>query len=139
VRALTPNATISTTQGNMVEALKTAREELSPLTLAHGHMVESLKATMGSIAAPLGPEQLRVERTELAARLHSALAVSSPPYNTTKVALGFFTARQKRVLERWTNPKRPRRTRSLRCGVPSCRGKSAGVAKRSPRSPTRNP
>jgi hypothetical protein len=34
------------------------------------------------------------------------------------------------VLERWTNPKPRRRTCSLRYGVPSCRGKSAGVAKR---------
>jgi hypothetical protein len=32
------------------------------------------------------------------------------------------------ALERWTNPKPQRRTRSPRNGVPSCRGKSAGVA-----------
>jgi hypothetical protein len=48
--------------------------------------------------------------------------------------------RQKMVLERWTNPKPQRRTRSLRCEASSCRGKSAGVAKRPrERSPTRNP
>jgi hypothetical protein len=52
---------------------------------------------------------------------------------TTKlriVTLGFGTARQKMVLERGTNPKHPRRTCSSRYGVPSWRGKSAGVAKR---------
>jgi hypothetical protein len=45
------------------------------------------------------------------------------------------------ALERWTNLKPRRRTRSPRYGVPSCRGESAGVAKR-PReliSHTRNP
>jgi hypothetical protein len=44
------------------------------------------------------------------------------------VTLRFGTARQKMVLERWTNPKPQRRTRSSRYEVPSCRGKSAGVA-----------
>jgi hypothetical protein len=58
--------------------------------------------------------------------------------------LGFGTARQRMALERWTNHKPQRRTRSpfrgYRNGVPSCRGKSAGVAKRPrERSPTRNP
>jgi hypothetical protein len=47
--------------------------------------------------------------------------------------------RQKMALERGTNPKRPRRACSPRYWVPSCRGKSAGVAKRprerSPRIP----
>jgi hypothetical protein len=53
---------------------------------------------------------------------------------------GFGTARQRVALERWTNPKPQRRARSLRYGVPSCRGKSARVAKRPrERSPTRNP
>ena len=42
--------------------------------------------------------------------------------------LGLGTARQKMALERWTNPKPQRRTCSPRCGVPSRRGKSAGVA-----------
>jgi hypothetical protein len=57
------------------------------------------------------------------------------------VTLGFGTARQKRVLERRTNPTLSRRSCSPRYGLQSCRGKSAGVAKR-PReliSPTRNP
>jgi hypothetical protein len=59
------------------------------------------------------------------------------------VTLRFGTARQKMALERWTNPKPQRRARwglGPRYGVPSCRGKSAGVAKR-PRepSPTRKP
>jgi hypothetical protein len=44
------------------------------------------------------------------------------------VALRFGTARQRMALERWTNPKPQRRTRSSRYEVPSCRGKSAGVA-----------
>ena len=49
-------------------------------------------------------------------------------------------ARQKLGLDRWTNPKPQRSTRSPRYGVPSCRGGSAGVAKRPrERSPTRNP
>jgi hypothetical protein len=56
------------------------------------------------------------------------------------VTLGFGTGRQKRALQRWTNPKPQRRTRSPRYGLPSCRGKSAGVAKRPrERSPTRTP
>jgi hypothetical protein len=42
----------------------------------------------------------------------------------------FGIGRQKMALERWTNPKPQRRTRSPRYGVPSCRGQSAGVAKR---------
>jgi serine/threonine protein kinase len=40
------------------------------------------------------------------------------------------TARQKMALERWTNPKPQRRPRRPRYGVLSCRGGSAGVAKR---------
>jgi hypothetical protein len=56
------------------------------------------------------------------------------------VTCGFGTARQKMALERWTNPKPQRSTRSPRYGVPSCRGESAGVAKRPrERPPTRNP
>jgi hypothetical protein len=44
------------------------------------------------------------------------------------------------VLERWTNPKRSRRTCTCEYGLQSCRGKSACVAKRPrERSPTRNP
>jgi hypothetical protein len=43
---------------------------------------------------------------------------------------GFGTGRQKLVLERCTKPKRMRRTCRPRYGLPSCRGKSAGVAKR---------
>jgi hypothetical protein len=43
-------------------------------------------------------------------------------------AQGFGTARQRVLLERGTPPKPQRRTRSPRYGVPSCRGKSAGVA-----------
>jgi hypothetical protein len=54
------------------------------------------------------------------------------PYSDAKVAnrdsSRFGTARQRMVLERWTNPKRQRRTRSSRYEVPSCRGKPAGVA-----------
>jgi hypothetical protein len=43
-------------------------------------------------------------------------------------------------LDPWTNPKPQRRACSPRYGVPSCRGTSAGVAKRPrERSPTRNP
>jgi hypothetical protein len=38
---------------------------------------------------------------------------------------GFGTARQRVVLERWTNPKPQRRTCSSGYGLPSCRGKSA--------------
>jgi hypothetical protein len=56
--------------------------------------------------------------------------------NVTRV----WHARQKTVLERWTHPKHSRRTCSPRHGLPSCRGKSAGVAKRPrERSPTRKP
>jgi hypothetical protein len=44
------------------------------------------------------------------------------------VTLSFGTARQRMVLERWTNPNPQRRTRSPRYEVPSCRRKSAGVA-----------
>jgi hypothetical protein len=68
----------------------------------------------------------------------------SMPYSCTQksriVTLRFGTGRQKLFLERWTHPKPQRRTRSPRYEVPSCRGKSAGVAKRPrERSPTRNP
>jgi hypothetical protein len=56
------------------------------------------------------------------------------------VSIRFGTGRQKMVLERWTKPKPQRRTCSPRYGVPSCRGKSAGVAHRPrERPPTRNP
>ena len=56
------------------------------------------------------------------------------------VTLGLGTARQKMAVERWTNPKPQRGTCSPRYRVQSCRGKSAGVAKRPrERSPTRNP
>jgi hypothetical protein len=44
------------------------------------------------------------------------------------VTSGFGTARQKLALERWTHSKLSRCTCSPRYGVPSCRGKSAGVA-----------
>ena len=59
----------------MVEALKTAREDLSPLTLNHPTLVDTLKTTMGSIAAPLQADALQAEQLELASRLHTALAV----------------------------------------------------------------
>jgi hypothetical protein len=65
-------------QGKMVEALKTAREELSPLTLNDPTLVDALKATMGSIAAPLQGDALQAEQLELASRLHTALAVRTP-------------------------------------------------------------
>jgi hypothetical protein len=45
------------------------------------------------------------------------------------VSLGFLARRERAwVLERWTNPKPQRRTRSPRYGVPSTRGESVGVA-----------
>jgi hypothetical protein len=54
--------------------------------------------------------------------------------------LGFGTGRQKRLLERWMNPKLARRACPCEHGLPSCRGNWAGVAKRPrERSPTRNP
>jgi hypothetical protein len=46
------------------------------------------------------------------------------------VTLGFGTGRQKMALERWTTPKLSRRTCAYEYGLQSCRGKSAGVAKR---------
>jgi hypothetical protein len=53
------------------------------------------------------------------------------------IMLRFGTGRQRMGLERWTNPKLSRRTCSPRYGLPSCRGISAGVAKRPrERSPT---
>jgi hypothetical protein len=56
------------------------------------------------------------------------------------VTLRFGTGRQRMVLEPWTHPKPQRRTCSAQYEVPSCRGKSAGVAKRlGEGSPTRNP
>jgi hypothetical protein len=56
------------------------------------------------------------------------------------VRLRFGTARQKMALERWTNPNLSRRTCTREYGLQSCRGKSAGHAKRArERSPTRNP
>ena len=77
----------------------------------------------------------------------SSRLFTSPPHNACRaysdetvriVTLG--SARQKMGLERWTNPKPQRRTCSPQYGVPSCRGKPAGVAKRPrERSPTRNP
>jgi hypothetical protein len=51
------------------------------------------------------------------------------------VMLGFGTGRHKRVLERWTNPKLPRRACTCEYALQSWRGKSAGVAKR-PREPS---
>jgi hypothetical protein len=44
-------------------------------------------------------------------------------------AKGFGTGQQKMALERGTTPKLSRRACSPRCGLHSCRGKSAGVAK----------
>jgi hypothetical protein len=53
--------------------------------------------------------------------------------------LGFGTARQEMVLERWTHPTRSRRACSTRYGLRSCRGESVGVAKRPrERPPDRN-
>jgi hypothetical protein len=46
------------------------------------------------------------------------------------VTIRFGTARKKLALERWTHPKPQRRKCSPLYEVPSCRGKSAGVAKR---------
>jgi hypothetical protein len=45
-------------------------------------------------------------------------------------SIGFGTARQRMVLERWTNPKPQRRTRSPRYEVQYWVGELAGVAKR---------
>jgi hypothetical protein len=68
---------------------------------------------------------------------HAAMVTSSrlhTDYSDAQVAnrdaLGFGTGRQKTMHERWTNPKRSRRTCSPRYGLQSCRAKSAGVAKR---------
>jgi hypothetical protein len=56
------------------------------------------------------------------------------------VTLRSGTGRQKMGLERWTYPKLSRRTCTCENGLQSCRGESAGVAKRPrERSPTRNP
>jgi hypothetical protein len=56
------------------------------------------------------------------------------------VTLWFGMGRQKRVLERWTNPKVSRRTCTCEYVLQSHRGNSAGVAKRPrERSSTRNP
>jgi hypothetical protein len=52
--------------------------------------------------------------------------------NCEIVTLRLGTGRQKMVLERGTSPKLSRRACIPRYGVPSCRGKSAGVAKRPP-------
>jgi hypothetical protein len=53
----------------------------------------------------------------------------------------FGTGRQKMALERWTNPKLPRRTCSPLYGLQPCGGKSAQVPKRprerSPGTPNR--
>jgi hypothetical protein len=62
-------------------------------------------------------------------------AAGGVQYSDAKVAnrdARVSTARQRMALERWTNPKPQRRTRtrSPRYGVSPCRGKSAGVAKR---------
>jgi hypothetical protein len=60
------------------------------------------------------------------------------------VTLGWGTrGDRKRPLQRWTNPKLSRRTCTCECGLQSCRGKSAGVAKRPrerspPKAPKRN-
>jgi hypothetical protein len=55
------------------------------------------------------------------------------------VTLRFRTGRQK-MAQRWTNHTLSRRSCTCEYGVPSCRRKSAGVAKRPrERSPTRNP
>jgi hypothetical protein len=74
---------------------------------------------------------------------HHAPGAATPLLPLTamqKLRIRFGTGRQRMVLERWTNPKPQRRTRSPRYGVPSCRGKPAGVAKRPrERPPTRNP
>jgi type IV pilus biogenesis protein CpaD/CtpE len=56
------------------------------------------------------------------------------------VGQGLARGRQKRLLERWTNPKLSRRTCTCEYGLQSWRGESAGVAKRPRgRSPTRKP
>jgi hypothetical protein len=60
--------------------------------------------------------------------------------NKANSIVGFGTGWQLLVLERRPNPKLSRRTCTCEYGLHSCRGKSAGVAKRPrERSPTRNP
>jgi hypothetical protein len=73
----------------------------------------------------------------------SATPVGDPPTAMEKVANRNASwvgkGRQRMVLERWTNPKRSRRACTCEYGLQSCRGQSAGVAKRPrERSPTRN-
>jgi hypothetical protein len=59
---------------------------------------------------------------------------SSGRRHTTMTELRIVTlefAATEMVLERWTHPKLSRRTCTCECGLHSCRGESAGVAKRS--------
>jgi hypothetical protein len=70
----------------------------------------------------------------------SVLSVWAAPYSDGKVAnrnFGFGTGRQRTALERWTNPKTQRHTRSTRHGVPPCRGESA--SRNGPVSSTSHP
>ena len=81
-----------------------------------------------------------LESSEKKLKLLQARDHHTAVQNLRIVMLGFGTGRQKSVLEREMTPKVSRRTCTCEYGLQSCRGKSAGVAKRPrERSPTRNP
>jgi hypothetical protein len=116
--------------------------------------VEAREAAVVAREAALTAREAALTASRAAARATHAAAGGgclslclSPAasYSDAKVAnrdvKGVGTRRDRKwSFERWTHTKPERRTCSLRYGVPSCRGKSAGVAKRPrERSPTRNP
>jgi hypothetical protein len=83
------------------------------------------------VAAEVEEEPPAPQSEAVLAGLSDAAAVAAAEVRATysdEKMLGFGAARQKMALERGTHPKPQRRTRSPRNGVPSCRGKSAGVA-----------
>jgi hypothetical protein len=122
----------------------------------------SKRVSGGETAYPAGSRQRRhrvtrgecgVQRVQLRLYIHQPTVRRPPvpsyegygqPYSDGKVAnrnARFGTGGDREwALERGTNPKHSHRTCSCEYGLPSWRGKSAGVAKRPrERSPTRNP
>jgi hypothetical protein len=99
------------------------------------------KATTGAVDDPMGVHAARprplvpwstvpVSTTASTKQVVSNTApttLSARTRRDAKVANRKLAGRQKMALERWTNLKQSRRTRSPRVKVPSCLGESAGV------------
>jgi hypothetical protein len=87
------------------------------------HVGTSSNSKMAPPSVVFSPMAVRWMRRMIWPPLSSARYLHPPSPTAMKqlriVTLGFGTARQRMVLERWTNPKPQRRTRSPRYRVPS--------------------